>query len=132
MVGVDGMTQGGGYGDGLAHKVAGEGTPGGRLQNILGRERRAEGLFGLPSPARDAVEARRTGDAESVEGDVPDEFAPTGLQQIGADFARNTGRFQHGRQGAGALGGKAEVFAQQDGAEVDMANSARGRAIEAH
>ena len=87
--GVDGMTQCRGHGDGLAHEVAGDGAPGGRLQNILGRERSAKGLSGLSSPVRDAVEACRTGDAETIEGNVPDELAPTGLQQIRADFAGN-------------------------------------------
>jgi hypothetical protein len=73
-----------------------------------------------------------TGNAEAVEGDVPDQFFPLRLRQIVGDLAGNPGVLKHRGQFLRARLGRLLKLAEHDQAVVQVMDDARFEAVEAN
>ena len=70
------------------------------------------------------------GDAKAVEGNVPNQFIPVGVDQIFGNFAVNPGVAKHSGDVVGARFRPSAELADDHGAVIDMLNDSRREAVQ--
>lgn len=122
--------------EGFLHQAADPDFPWALVEKLIRcahREGWVEGVVGvrLCECLVEGGEAGGGSDAESVEGDVPDQLFPMGPGEVGGGGAGDAGAFEEGGQGVCGRGGAGVEGSEDDATMGEVSDGSGGDAVEA-